>query len=148
MMTSDLVGEFTLTVTRTVPFPRDRVFAAWTDPLSVKHWFAPDGLEASDVEMDVRAGGSYRIGMRAPDGTTVYAAGEYREVSPPRRLVFTWLWERDDDPPVSVVTVDFHERDGSTEISLTHDGLPTAESRDGHQDGWLGILEKLESALS
>ena len=97
--------------------------------------------------MHVRPGGSFRIGMRGPDGETVYAIGEYREVTPPERLVFTWVWEGDDDFPETVVTVEFHERGGSTEITLVHDGLLDEESRARHEQGWVDILEKLEPAL-
>ena len=64
MMSPDSGGEITLTVKRTVAYSRERVYAAWTDPLSVKNWFAPGGMEAKDVEMHVRPGGSFRIGMR------------------------------------------------------------------------------------
>ncbi len=120
---------------------------AWTDPLSVKNWFAPGGMEANGVEMDVRPGGLFRIGMKGTNGETVYAKGEHREVSAPERLVFTWLWEGDDDFPETVVTVEFREREGSTEISLVHDRLLSEESRASHEDGWIGILEKLEPAL-
>ena len=144
MMTSDTGGRFSLEVKRSVAISRERVYAAWTDPLSVKNWFAPEGMEAKGVEMDVRPGGSFRIGMQGPDGETVFATGEYRVVSPPERLVFTWLWEGDDFPE-TVVTVEFHEQGDSTEILLMHDGLSSEESRANHEEGWLGILEKYET---
>lgn len=146
-MATDSGDEFTVTVKRNVAFSRERVFAAWTDPLSVESWFAPGGMDARGVEMDVRTGGSFRIGMQSPNGETVYAVGEYRELSPPERLVFTWIWEGDDDFPETVVTVEFHDRGGSTDISLVHDGLSSEESRARHEDGWVGFLEKLEPAL-
>ncbi len=56
-MATDSGDEFTVTVKRNVAFSRERVFAAWTDPLSVESWFAPGGMDARGVEMDVRTGG-------------------------------------------------------------------------------------------
>ena len=133
----------TLTVKRTFDVARERVLAAWIDPESVAKWFAPSGLEPDGVEMDVREGGAFRIGMRAPDGSCVYVFGEYREISPPERLVFTWRWDGDDDFPETVVDVEFRDVAGSTEVVLIHDGLPGKESAERHEDGWVGILDKL-----
>ena len=140
--------ELTLQVARTFEVSREQVFAAWTDPESVRRWFGPREFSNASADLDVRVGGAYRIAMRSPDGETFYVVGTYREVSPPERLVFSWGWEGSPDTPESTVTVEFFERGGGTEVVLTHVGLADATSRDNHQEGWEGTLERLAAELT
>ena len=140
--------ELTLQVALTFAVSQEQVFAAWTDPESVRRWFGPRDFSNPSDEMDVRVGGAYRIAMRGPDGETFYAVGTYREVSPPERLVFSWGWEASPDARESIVTVEFFERGGGTEVVLTHVGLADTASRDSHQDGWDGTLERLAAVLT
>jgi len=136
-----------LEVRRTFSAPRARVFQAWTTPEEVKLWAAPGPTLAVPVaEIDLRVGGGYRIHMREPDGKEYRVVGTYREVDPPRRLVYTWTWETDPTVVDSLVTVEFHDRKGATEVVLRHEGLP-ADKKDGHEVGWIGCLEKLAQIL-
>ena len=75
--------------------PRQKVFDAWTQPALLKQWFAPsDEFDNPVVDVDLRVGGKYRIIMRhVPKNVQHAAIGEYREIRPPERLVFTWAWE-------------------------------------------------------
>lgn len=146
-MTTRPGPSLTLRVARTFAAARARVFAAWTSPESLRRWFGPKGFISPLVEVDLRVGGAYRIALKAPSGELMYAGGTYREISPPRRLVFTWAWEGDDFPE-TVVTLEFHERGGSTEVVLIHEGLPTEESRLNHQEGWEDTLERMEGDLT
>lgn len=99
------------------------------------------------AEVDLRVGGRYRLGMRAPDGAAVYVCtGVYREVTPPSRLVYTWAWEGQDGPE-TLVTVEFLDRGGATEVVLTHEGFADAGSRDQHATGWNGCLGSLARTL-
>jgi uncharacterized protein YndB with AHSA1/START domain len=74
--------------------------------------------------------------------------GVYREIKKPSRLIYTWTWEPKEEFGESVVTVDFLDKEGFTEVQLTHDKLPSAESREHHGHGWNGCLDKLEALLS
>jgi uncharacterized protein YndB with AHSA1/START domain len=76
-----------LTLRRVLPFPPATVFAAWIDPDRLARWMSPFGEAQADV--DARVGGRFWIVMLGPD-RTIEHTGEYREVDPPRRLVFTW----------------------------------------------------------
>jgi uncharacterized protein YndB with AHSA1/START domain len=82
-----------LTISRTINAPRDRVFEAWTDPAQLhKRWGAGENFTAPIAEVDLRTGGSYRLGMQPPGQETPHVVvGVYREVSPPERLVYTWV---------------------------------------------------------
>ena len=86
--------------------------------------------------------------MREPNGSEHRVFGVYREVDPPRRLVYTWSWENDPEIVESVVTVEFHERGNATEVVLRHEGFPTKESRDRHETGWGGCLKKLATVVT
>jgi uncharacterized protein YndB with AHSA1/START domain len=130
---------------RTYGAPRERVFAAWTNPEIALRLYAPGETKATDVQMDVRPGGNYRIAMLSPEMGPLVVRGTYREVKAPERLVMTWSWEEDDpaEERESLLTLDFHERDGGTEFVLTHELLATVESRDRHEVGWTSIVDKL-----
>lgn len=138
---------YALRLARNLKAPRDKVFRAWTTPEELKRWSAPGDYTNPLVEVDLRVGGRFRIHMRAPNGAVHQATGVYREVDPPRKLVYTWLWEEDPSVRETLVTVEFHERGGSTEVVLTHDLFPSEEARAEHEKGWAGCLEKLATAL-
>ena len=137
-----------VTITRLVQATPDRVFAAWTTPQLMKQWNAPGDRTNPVVEVDLRIGGRYRIHMAAPDGKTSKVTGVYREIDPPRRLVYTWFWETNPDLGEMVVTVEFHPRGEATEIVLVHAGCVSEEAANNHRNGWLGALPKLEKLFA
>ena len=139
--------ETTLQLRRTFQAPREKVFRAWTDPDQMKHWCAPSADYETDAEVDLRVGGKYRIQMKHKDGATHTAVGEYREVTEPEKLVYTWSWE-DGSMSGSLVTVEFRDLGPATELVLTHECFPTTESRDKHSQGWSGCLGRLEAHLA
>jgi len=94
------------------------------------------------AEVDLRAGGAYRIGNELPDGEIVWIEGEFELVDSPRRLVYSW---RIADERPSRVTVSFTAIDDSTtEVVVLHEQIDTVETRDGHERGWHGCLDGLE----
>jgi uncharacterized protein YndB with AHSA1/START domain len=136
-----------LTLRRRYAVPRERAFAAWTDPSIVATFFGPGEVTCKDVTMDVRPGGAYRIGMVTPDGEVMYVGGTYREVAAPDRLSMTWRWEEDDpkNEHDTLLTLEFNDVGGETEIVLTHSQLASVESRDKHEHGWGMILDAFAS---
>ena len=146
----------TLQLKRTYQATREKVFKAWTDPEALKQWFGPtDDFTTPIAEVDLRVGGKYRIQMKDPSGATHTAVGAYREVKVPEKLVFTWSWEAGGGcggseggaPIETLVTVEFRDRDGETEMILTHEQFPDAETRDKHNEGWTGCLDRLKKAV-
>jgi uncharacterized protein YndB with AHSA1/START domain len=97
----------------------------------------------AEAELDVRPGGGFRIVMRA-EGVTIVHTGEYLEVDPPRRLVFTWISPYTDGP--SVVTVDLLPHGDETELVLTHSALP-AKIVESHRGGWGAMIARLSGQL-
>jgi uncharacterized protein YndB with AHSA1/START domain len=88
-----LVGEREILVERTFEAPRERVFAAYTDPELVPHWWGQRETTTIVDEMDATTGGRWRFVSRTPDGSETTFRGVFREVSPPERIVQTFEWE-------------------------------------------------------
>ena len=137
-------GTHSVTITRIVNATPERAFAAWTTPEIIKQWSAPGDRTNPVVEVDLRVGGRYRIHMAAPDGNTSKVTGVYREVDPPRRLVYTWFWETYPALGEMLVTVEFHARGNATEVVIVHADCISEEAANNHRDGWLGALPKFE----
>ena len=97
-------------MTRLFNAPRHLVFEAMTKPEHVKQWWGRlgEGYSVPVCEIDLRVGGAWRFVNRHPNGEAAFH-GEYREITPPSRLVFTEIFEQFPDS-VSVVTTEFTER--------------------------------------
>ena len=130
---------------RTIRAPRQRVFDAWTKAEELKAWHAPGPLTVSFAEIDLRPGGKYRIHMLEPDGKEHRVSGVYREIDPPKKVVYSWGWDGDHPVKDSTVTLEFFERGDFTEVVLTHEGITHDGEREGHTKGWTSILDKLEA---
>jgi len=139
-----------LEIRRVIKAPRDRVYAAWTDPAELRKWFGPESVQTRELIADARIGGEFRWDLTNLDGEEMTMLGEFRELQSNRKIVFTWRWEDDEDwkNQVSIVTVELYDRDEGTELHLTHEQFPNEESRDGHNRGWQSALDKLEKSLS
>jgi len=108
----------------------------------MKLWMAPnDAFKETEVAMDVRVGGRYRIVMHAPNGETHRVGGVYKEIIPNKKLVYTWAWESTPERE-SLVTIELTSSGIGTEMVLTHQRFADKEARDKHSDGWIGRLER------
>jgi len=136
-----------LEVRRTFASARERVFNAWTSASALKRWHAPENATVEDATVDFRVGGGYEVRMRGNDGQLHRVAGEYHEIDSPNRLVYSWAWQDKERNSRSVVTVEFFDLGGATEVVLTHAGLETEQEIQGHRHGWIGCLEKLATIL-
>lgn len=137
-----------LHIRRVYHAPVAAVYAAWTDPEQMKRWMGPtDAFGDSEVTMDVRVGGRYRIVMRSPDGETHRVGGVYREVVPHKKLVYTWAWESTPERE-SLVTLEFKPSGDGTELVLAHQRFADTQARDKHREGWLACLDRLGRFVS
>lgn len=142
-------GRLTLRLDRVLPAPRPLVFRAWTEPDELAQWWGPHGFTAPEVDLDLRVGGGYRFGMQPPDGELFHLSGEFREIEPPARLVYTFRWEEPDpEDRETLVTMTLQDRGDSTEVALVHSGFATEGRRALHVDGWTDCLERLQDVLS
>lgn len=142
-----------LTLTRVFDAPRDLVFKAWTERERLQRWWGPKGFTNPVCNVDVRPGGAIEIHMRGPDGNVYPMKGEFREIVPPERLVFTAyaVGPKGEKMFEMLTTVRFAERGGKTEmhfntraIMLTGDAAgPLA----GMTQGWTESLERLKAEV-
>ena len=116
-------------MTRLFNAPRHLVFEAMTKPEHVMQWWGRlgDGYSVPVCEIDLRVGGRWRFVNRHPKGEAAFH-GEYREIMPPSRIVFTEIYEEFPDT-VSVVTGEFSEENGKTSLTVTVD-YPSIQVRD------------------
>jgi uncharacterized protein YndB with AHSA1/START domain len=126
------------TLDRTYSASADRVFAYFTDPDLLARWFCPNPELPTSCDLDVRPGGAWRIVM----GDWV-VGGSYVEVEPPHRLVFTFDWDHDDDPPTTV-TVEITPTVDGTRLVLAHE---EADDDGGHEEGWTLGFVRLDREL-
>ena len=140
---AELAGAKRVVVRRVVSAPRTEVFQLWIDAERMPQWI----LDGGTATLDVRVGGKYHLDMHY-QGKSYPHDGEYLEISPPERLVFTWISEGTNWKP-SIVTIELIERGEKTEVVLTHEGLPNdPDSAKSHEQGWIEILEWLERLVS
>jgi uncharacterized protein YndB with AHSA1/START domain len=153
-------------ITRVFDAPRDRVWKAWTEAERLKHWFGPKGFKTHTCKVDLRPGGVFHYGMKAPDGADVWGKFVYREIQAPKRLVFIVSFS---DPKGGVTrhpgspgwplemlsTVTFEEQGGKTKVTvqwLPHNATEAErktfeEGRDGMKQGWTGTFEQFTDYL-
>lgn len=149
METPKVGADVTLRLERQIAASPEKVFAAWTTAEGLSRWFSPTTDHAVHVhELDVRPGGRYRIEMRHKGGASHSCYGTYREIEPPRRLVFTWYWEDRPGMPETTVTVSIQAEGSGSRLTLLHERFADAEERDLHQKGWIGCLDRLPAGLS
>ena len=143
-MEANVTTQPSLSITRTFAAPRERVFQAWTDPEQLKKWWGPEGYTLPLVEVDLKVGGIYRFAMKPPDGEVSYLTGEYRVVTAPEKLVYTWRWEGSvKNPEETLVTVEFRDRGETTEVVVTHEKFRDEEQCHLHEMGWNACLVRL-----
>jgi uncharacterized protein YndB with AHSA1/START domain len=139
-------SERELVVTRTFNGPARIVFEAWTRPELFTRWWAPRsmGMSLRSCEMDVRAGGKYRLEF---EGHAMAFFGTYLEVTPPSRLVWT-NEEGGEAGPVTTVT--FEEKAGKT-LLVMHELYPSKEALDaagtGAADATVETFAQLDELL-
>lgn len=142
--------------------PIDRVWSMWTEPALFQQWYGPMGMTVPSAEMDLKVGGVRRISMqmKTPEREmTMYFTGVYKEITPPRRLVYTESMCDADGrilspesmgmpagaPDVTEVIVELSERGGKTAMTLVHVGVPAGSPGAG---GWAQACDKLGVALA
>ena len=151
LTTTERKSDRELVVTRTFNGPARIVFEAWTRPELFKRWWVPKsiGMSLLSCEMDVRAGGTYRLVFRHdafPEPMAFF--GRYLEVTPHSRLVWTNDEGGEDG---AVTTVTFEER-GAATLVVVHDLYPSKNALDtaiasGSTGGFSETFEQLDELL-
>jgi uncharacterized protein YndB with AHSA1/START domain len=149
-------GDYEMTAKSTIPIvvsrrfdqPAERVFDAWLDEASVGKWLfaTPDGRIVK-AEIDARVTGKWTIVDRR-DGEDATHTGEYLEIDPPQRLVFTFAVDKYQRMTADRVTIEIVPQRADCELTLTHDmDAQHAEFAEQTAKGWKDILEGLAKTL-
>ena len=137
-------------LTRIFNAPRRMVWDALTKPELIRRWFGPRGWSLAACVVDLRVGGAWRYVLQGPDGNTMGMGGDYREIEPPGRVVYTEAF--DDFPGHSVVTTVLVEDAGKTTLTATV-LAPSQEARDaiiqsGMEHGAAETYDRLAELLA
>ncbi len=148
-------------MTREFAAPRERVWAAWTDPPQFARWWGPRGFTVPFVQIDLRPGGAMHFCMRSRDGRDHWNKGIFLEVSPPERLVSSDYFSDEqgnkvpparygmapDFPDEALLSVTLEAVDGKTRLTLVHSVPEEVAERQGMQQGWSETLDRLGEYL-
>ena len=155
----DQLRERQIEVSRTFDAPLEMLWKAWTEPEHFMKWYGPKGFTVPICEIDLREGGRHLWSMQSPDGRQMYFTGNYKEVQPMTRLVYTdsmsdakgnvmsaEMMGMPEGAPVTMdVTVTFEHADGKTTVSVSHVGHGDA---DHAGMGWEQAFDKLTAVLA
>ena len=137
-------------VSRTFESALELLWKAWTEPEQFMKWYGPKGFTIPTCEIDLNEGGRHLWSMQSPDGRQMYFTGEFKEVLPMERLVFTDsmsdaegnVMSMEGMPASMDVTVSFAHADGKTTVTVSHMGNEQAAM------GWEMAFEKLAAVLA
>lgn len=143
-----------LSITRLIDAPRAKVYRCWSEPELLKRWFAPAPYTTPVAELDLRPGGGNTIVMRSPEGQDMPNRGQYLEVVPNERIVFTDAYTGDWQPggkPFMTVILTFADEGGKTRYTarVRHWSAEdkAAHEKMGFETGW-GICADQLAALA
>lgn len=164
-------ADTTISISRRLPAPRERVFAAWIEPEQLARWYGPSVFGNEDVRVDAVVGGRFQVVMVSPDGNRYPAGGEFLEIDPPARIVYREtsgelseefmtmvraqlesIGASADTDVQSIVTVTFESVGEETELTITS-RFANAEARRALElmrmvEGWNESLDTLERQLA
>jgi uncharacterized protein YndB with AHSA1/START domain len=152
-----LPAENQILITREFNAPARHVWQAYTTPELIKRWWAGERGSVTSAEVDLRVGGKWRYVMVASVGFEVAFRGEFREITPPERLVNTEIFEGlpDPDEHAGLITVTFTEKDGRTSVEMLceyrdetdRDAVINSGMESGMQES-MDALEKVAVSLA
>lgn len=145
----NISSDLELIITRIFDAPRELVWKAWIELELLERWICPRDFNVTFCQGELRIGGNWRTGMQSPEGVQHICGGEYREIIPLSKLVFTHAWEDENGEfgPQTLVSVTISDEGEKTLMRFEQTGFNSVESRDGHEDGWTGAFENLSSCF-
>lgn len=154
-------------ISRTFDAPRDLMFRVWTERDHLQQWFGPKGTSIFHCTNDLRRGGMMHYGMHTPDGGEIWGRWIYREITPPRRLVFVVSFSDPQGgvtgtpfggewPRETLSTITFDAEGDRTKVTVQWSAINATEAErkafaDGHasmRGGWTGTFERLGDYLA
>jgi len=158
----------TFVMSRVFDAPRDMLWKCFTEPEHMKQWWGPKGFTVIASNMDLRVGGTYHYGMKAPAGGTMWGIFKYREIVPQEKLVFVNSFSdekggitrhpgHDKWPLTLLSTFTFEDAPGGkTKFTIRWQTLDATEEEqktfdalhDSMTQGWGGTMDQLAAYLA
>ena len=135
---------------RRLPMRRAGLFDLWTDPAHLAKWWGPIGWRMVRCEIDLRLNGRWHTWLLTGRNEERSIGGQYLDIVPPERLVFTWEFPADGPdktPQITIVTVTFLEDGDGTLLQIKHQKLTTGQAVD-MDVGWSSTLDALEQYIN
>ena len=140
----------------------EKVFSAWTDPEKLMKWYAPDGCTIHFSKIKIETGGQFHSCISNPQFGDCWCIGEYKEVLPNSKIVFTLINADEngnptnpaeigmdpDWPGATLVTVTFTEENGKTKLQLRQTVSLELAKKTGAYPSWLQMLNKMQIMLN
>jgi uncharacterized protein YndB with AHSA1/START domain len=141
-----------VTLERRIAAPVSLVYAMLIDPEEMREWLGPRDFVVTELEAEVRVGGSFRFRMRKVGGGDYAAHGVYRELVADQSVALTWCWSEAPpgeplDTSETLVTIVVRADGAATLLTLTHSQLPDETSAESHGSGWSDALAKLTTRI-
>ncbi len=151
----------TVSITRSFDLPLSLVWEAWTEPETFKKWWGPEGYSCPSCSIDLSVEGKYLFCMRSEEGDDFWSAGNYVEIIPKEKLVFTDNFSDENGkvipaskhkmpgkwPRELLITINLEENAGRTTMVFQHEGLPV-EVYDDCMASWQQSFDKLEKNVN
>jgi uncharacterized protein YndB with AHSA1/START domain len=137
----------------------DSVFAAWTDPEKLVKWFAPDGCTIHFTKLEIKPGGRFHACISNPQFGDCWSIGEYKEVQPNTKIVFTMMNADENGHPINpaeigmdanwpsetLVTITLSEENGKTKLQLRQTVSQELAKKTGAYPSWLQMLNNMRT---
>jgi uncharacterized protein YndB with AHSA1/START domain len=163
-MTKSAVNETErMVITRVFDAPRELVWEAWTDPKYVMQWWGPKGFTSPVCRIDFRVGGKFLCCMKTPDGQEFWNGGEYHEIVPREKIVYSMYFADANGNKVDAAQYgieheaieDTHDvvtfedlGDGQTKLTLIGNESMESARNSGQEEGWNQILDKFAEVVA
>ncbi len=148
------IAEREVVITRVFDAPARLLFAAYGAPEHLTQWFGPPGWPLTLCEMDFRVGRRYRFALTGPDGQQhTPFGGEYLEIVPNRKIVYTGAFETPDaETMIVTITFDEDEKSGQTMLTIhtlfASVAMKHAHLGMGYAQGWGSMLDQLADVVA
>ncbi|CAN7236817.1 activator of HSP90 ATPase [Arthrobacter sp. Leaf337] len=141
-------GGLVLNLECRLPAPPEDIFRMLTESSELVRWWGPHGFTIPSAELNLAEGGRYWFRMAPPDGEPFHLSGEFLEIDPPWRLVYTFRWEEPTpDDRDTVVDLSLQTADDGTRLALSQGPFLTEERLELHRGGWTESFEKLQALV-
>jgi uncharacterized protein YndB with AHSA1/START domain len=145
-------NELSLEVTREFQVPAEQVYKAWTEFEALKQWWKPLNSELTDLQNELKPQGIVKYTFtRSDTGESYTVGGEYSEVIPGNKLVYSWKWELPDETSTEndyKLDIEFNDQGSGSVLRVKQYGFESEEASKPHYEGWESALDALEAHLS